>query len=247
MRKAVTILSGGMDSATLAFAISSIHGSDEEDQITQHFISFNYGQKHKKELLYAAQIARLLNSKHDIIDISSITPLLKGSSLTDDVEMPEGFYAEENMRLTVVPNRNAMMLSMAWAVAIAEKADMVYYGAHHGDHYIYPDCRSEFVSAISDAFRVGTYGEKADDPPSETPQMVIAPFINIDKAEILKRGLKMGVPYELTWTCYKGGDIACGVCGSCQERLEAFHLNDVEDPLPYVSRKLIKKGESVRK
>jgi len=241
--KAVTILSGGMDSTTLAFAISSQHGGDEEGAIDQHFLSFNYGQKHKKELLCAAQIAKLLQCKHDIIDLSSVAPLLKGSALTDsqEVTMPEGFYAEENMRLTVVPNRNAMMLSIAWAVAIGEKADYVYYGAHAGDHYIYPDCRQEFVEQLSEAFFLGTYGLQ-DTVEFGKPQAIIAPFINIDKTEILKRGLKMGVPYELTWTCYKGGEVACGVCGSCCERLHSFYLNGVEDPLPYADRTSWKKA-----
>jgi 7-cyano-7-deazaguanine synthase len=234
----VTILSGGMDSATLAYAIQS---SDYKEGVTQHFISFNYGQKHVRELICAAEIARLVGGQHDVIDLKSVAPLLKGSSLTDtdNVAMPEGFYAEENMRLTVVPNRNAMMLSIAWAAAIADQADFVYYGAHAGDHFIYEDCRIEFVEALSDAFRFGTHGE--------LPHAVVAPFINIDKAEILKRGLKMNVPYEKTWTCYKGGDIACGVCGSCQERLWAFNQNNAADPLSYDSRKLYKKGETVTK
>lgn len=248
MKKAVTILSGGMDSATLAFAIASQHGGDDDSYIQQHLLSFYYGQKHKKELLSAKAIANFLKCQHDIIDISSVSPFLKGSSLTDKVDMPEGFYAEENMRLTVVPNRNAMMLSIAWAVAVGEQADVVYYGAHAGDHYIYPDCRQEFVEHLTTAFLSGTYGEGQEydaEGIARIPRAIIAPFINIDKTEILKRGLKMNVPYELTWTCYKGGEVACGVCGSCQERLEAFQLNGVEDPLPYVTRKLVKKGEKV--
>lgn len=248
MKKAVTILSGGMDSATLAFAIASQHGGDEEEYIQQHFISFDYGQKHKKELLSAKAIAGLLKCQHDIIDISAVSPFLKGSALTDEknVEMPEGFYAEENMRLTVVPNRNAMMLSIAWAVAVGEQSQYVYYGAHRGDHFVYPDCRPEFVDSLSYAFRIGTYGIDRNIMEEKTKE-IIAPFIEIDKTEILKRGLLMSVPYELTWTCYRGGDTACGTCGSCQERLESFYLNGIEDPLPYATRKLIKKGETVVK
>lgn len=231
---AVTILSGGMDSATLAYAVSSLY---EDTPVKQHFLSFNYGQRHVKELEYAKKIAEKLNCKHDIIDLASVTKLLTGSALTDsaNVVMPEGFYAEENMRLTVVPNRNAMMLSVAWAVGIAEKADFVYFGAHAGDHFIYEDCRPEFVEALSTAFRLGTHGKY--------PTMVVAPFLSIDKTEILRRGLAMNVPYESTWTCYKGGEKACGVCGSCQERLEAFHLNETEDPLEYETRRLIAKGQ----
>lgn len=237
MKSAVTILSGGMDSATLAFAVRSI--DPEFNYEKQHFVSFNYGQRHVKELDCARAIAKFLDSQHTVIDLSQVGPHLKGSALTDGVEMPEGYYAEENMRLTVVPNRNAIMLSIAWGIAEGEKADAVFYGAHAGDHDIYPDCRPEFVEALSGAFRSGTFGDK--------PVGIYAPFLNIDKAEILRRGLSMGVPYELTWTCYKGDSVACGVCGSCQERLWAFDQVGKEDPLPYESRKLYMPGEKVTK
>jgi 7-cyano-7-deazaguanine synthase len=231
---AVTIMSGGMDSTTLAYIIA-------QDGVKQHFLSFNYGQKHVKELQCAVEIAKLLGGQHDIIDLTAVAPFLKGSALTDSeqVTMPEGYYAEENMRLTVVPNRNAMMLSVAWAVAIGEKAELVYYGAHSGDHHIYEDCRPEFVEALSKALRLGTHGAY--------PSRITAPFLGIDKTEILRRGLRLKVPYWKTWTCYEGKAVACGVCGSCQERLEAFHQNDAEDPLPYSSRKLYQKGELATK
>ena len=221
--KAVTIISGGMDSATLAYVVNF-------EGIEQHFLSFDYGQKHARELTCATLIAKSLHSEHQIVNLSSVGPLLKGSALTDikNVDMPEGFYAEENMRLTVVPNRNAIMLSIAWGVAVGEKADFVYYGAHAGDHFIYEDCRPDFVFALDTAFRLGTHGDK--------PEKIIAPFLSIDKAEILKRGLKLGVPYEKTWTCYKGKDLACGRCGSCCERLHAFYQNNVEDPIQYQDR-----------
>lgn len=237
MKTAVTILSGGMDSSTLAFQVFAKEEGFEYDK--QHFVSFNYGQRHVKELECARAIANLLKSEHTIIDLSKVGPHLKGSSLTDNVEMPEGFYAEENMRLTVVPNRNAIMLSIAWGIAVGEEADAVFYGAHAGDHFIYEDCRPEFVDALSFAFRKGTHGEK--------PDRISAPFLAIDKAEILRRGLGMGVPYDLTWTCYKGGSVACGVCGSCQERLWSFDQVGKEDPLPYASRKLYMPGEKVAK
>lgn len=225
-----------MDSVTLAYFVAKA-----TKRVEQHFLSFNYGQRHVKELNCACLIAKQLNCKHDIIDLRSVTHLLTGSALTDTkaVEMPEGFYAEENMRLTVVPNRNAMMLSVAWAVGISEKADVIHFGAHAGDHFIYEDCRLEFVDLLSKAFRSGTHGDY--------PTLIDAPFLSINKTEILRIGLKLKVPYELTWTCYKGGEIACGVCGSCQERLEAFHVNGMEDPLPYATRKLIAKGEQVTK
>jgi len=230
--KGITILSGGMDSATLAYF-------NADRGIDQAFISFDYGQKHVKELSSAGVIAAKLRCTHRVVDLKSVTPLLKGSALTDDknVNMPEGFYAEENMRLTVVPNRNAMMLSIAWAAGIAEQADIVYYGAHAGDHYIYEDCRPEFVASLSHAFLLGTHGLK--------PSGIMAPFIEMDKAQILKVGLELKVPYESTWTCYKGRTVACGVCGSCQERLEAFAKAGIDDPLPYENRRLIPKRAEI--
>jgi len=228
---AITIISGGMDSATLAYHVNSFKNC------TQHFLSFNYGQKHGKELECAKKIAATLKGQHDVIDLTSITHLLKGSALTDSVSMPEGYYAEETMRLTVVPNRNAIMLSIAWATGIAEKAAYVFYGAHAGDHFIYEDCRPEFVEKLSSAFSKGTHGP--------FPYDIRAPFLHHDKAQILREGIKLKVPYEDTWTCYQGGEVSCGKCGSCQERLWAFSENGIEDPLPYATRKLIKKGEQV--
>lgn len=229
--KSVTILSGGMDSTTLAFMVAK---TLKQDQI---FISFNYGQRHVRELECAKHVAEILGCPHAIIDLSAVGPLLKGSALTDTVPMPEGYYAEENMRLTVVPNRNAIMLSIAWGIAIGEKAENVYYGAHAGDHFIYEDCRPVFVEALGHAFRLGTHGD--------LPFAIHAPFLDIDKIEILKIGYDLGVPYEHTWTCYKGGKEACGVCGSCQERLSAFASLGINDPLPYETRKLYAKGEQV--
>lgn len=219
-----------MDSATLAYTVANLG-------FEQHFLSFNYGQKHVRELTCASEICKFLVGTHDIIDLSNVGPRLKGSALTDKVDMPKGYYAEENMRLTVVPNRNAIMLSIAWGIAVGEKADVVYYGAHAGDHFIYEDCRPEFVEALSKAFRLGTHGSY--------PARIEAPFLNIDKAQILQKGIAMKVPYEKTWTCYTGGTIACGKCGSCQERLWAFEQVGVEDPLPYESRKVYSKGELV--
>jgi len=229
MSNAVTILSGGLDSTTLAF-----HVADEG--IKQHFLSFNYGQKHKKELRSAKKIAKLLGCKHDIINLSKVGPFLKGSALTDStsVSMPEGYYAEENMRLTVVPNRNAIMLSVAWGVAIGEQAEAVYYGAHGGDHEIYEDCRPEFISALGQAFKLGTHGN--------FPFVLSAPFSTMTKADIIKLGIKLKVPFKKTWTCYQGGKLACGTCGSCTERLHSFHLAGIEDPIKYTDREYWKKA-----
>ncbi len=219
-KKAVAIVSGGMDSVTLAYLLDS----EGYDLI---LLSFNYGQRHKKELEYAAQIAVELGAEHRIIDLSALTPHLKGSALTDEIDVPEGHYAAPNMKLTVVPNRNAIMLSVAYAVAVAEQAAIVATGVHAGDHPIYPDCRDEFIRAFDVMERIATDGYA---PPT---LRLYAPFVNIGKHDIVTGGDALGVPYDMTWSCYKGGELHCGKCGTCVERKEAFALSGVPDPTVY--------------
>lgn len=221
--KAVAIVSGGMDSVTLAYKLKA----DGVDDL--HMVSFDYGQRHRKELQYAQVIAGELNAQHDIIDLSSITKFLTGSALTDThhVDVPEGHYADESMRLTVVPNRNAVMLSVATAIAVAEGAAFVATGVHAGDHPVYPDCRPEFVVAMSQAMQLGNAGFAA---PGFT---IEAPFVHISKANIVSEGDHLSVPWQMTWSCYKGGEHHCGVCGTCVERREAFSLAGVVDPTLY--------------
>lgn len=214
--KAVVVYSGGMDSFTvLHTAIAS--GAEV------YAISFNYGQKHSKELLVAAQVCRELNVPHKVVDISAINQLMAGSSLTSDIEVPEGHYADDNMKSTVVPNRNMVLLSMAIAYAVDLEADKVYYGAHSGDHHIYPDCRPEFVEAMNAVAKIANY----------QPVEIVTPFLHSSKGEILATGLAMGLDYGKTWTCYNGREKACGKCGSCNERLEAFAEQSATDPLEY--------------
>lgn len=233
-RKTITILSGGMDSATMAFLL-------DQDQ-EQTFLSFQYGQKHSKEIESARKVVEALWKNKErprpfyIIDISDFALLSPSALTTPTRDIPEGHYAENNMAQTVVPNRNALFLSLAWASACFHKADSIAYGAHAGDHVIYPDCRIEFYEALTQALRLGTEG-------THQPGLSInAPFIQMTKAEIVSKGLSLGVPFELTWTCYKGGDISCGRCGSCVERLQAFAENGVEDPLEYQDRKFWEKA-----
>jgi len=190
---------------------------------TVHTLSFNYGQRHQKELQFAASVCRDLRVPSHIIDISSINPLLAGSSLTDGIAVPEGHYEEESMKSTVVPNRNMIMLSLAIGYAISINADKVYFGAHGGDHAIYPDCRPEFVERMNSVAASANYQSVA----------IVAPYLNLDKASILAIGLRLGLDYAKTWTCYNGRELACGKCGSCVERLEAFALNHEQDPLAY--------------
>lgn len=214
--KVVVIYSGGMDSFTLLNKVLS-------EGKKAYCLSFNYGQKHSKELHYAQKVCDELGLPHKIVDITAINQLLLGSSLTDDIEIPDGHYEEESMKSTVVPNRNMIMLSLAVGYAVSIKADAVYYGAHGGDHAIYPDCRPEFVQKMNDVSLIANY-EAVE---------IRAPFLNSDKIEILKAGLDMALDYGKTWTCYKGREKACGKCGACQERLEAFRLNGLSDPLSY--------------
>lgn len=215
-KNVVVIYSGGMDSYTV------LHKALRDGK-TVHALSFDYGQRHKKELEYAARVCESLHIPHKVVDISAINSLIGGSSLTSDVAVPEGHYEEPSMKQTVVPNRNMILLSMAVGYAVSLEANEVYYGAHSGDHAIYPDCRPEFVEKMSDVCRIANY----------TAVEIVTPYIDVSKTAILTDGLNMGLNYGETWTCYNGREKACGKCGACQERLEAFKDNGLVDPLEY--------------
>ena len=220
-KTAVLIVSGGMDSVTLAHYFH-VRGWKLV------LLSFDYGQRHVKELAFAKACADRLGAVHKIVDLHSITELLPGSSLTDPtVEVPEGHYAAESMKSTVVPNRNAIMLSIAWAHAVAIGADTVAFGAHSGDHFIYPDCRPEFFNSLSTTLRLANKGFGNPD------LFLSAPFIEFTKAQVVELGWEAAVPFEETWSCYKGGDKHCGKCGTCVERKEAFKLAKISDPTEY--------------
>ncbi|WP_372762206.1 7-cyano-7-deazaguanine synthase QueC [Pseudoalteromonas sp.] len=215
-QKVVVIYSGGMDSFTvLNKALQQGHDV--------YALSFDYGQRHVKELEVAAAVCKRLNVPHKIVDISAINQLIGGSSLTDDIDVPEGHYEEESMKSTIVPNRNMILLSLAVGYAVSLKASQVYYGAHSGDHAIYPDCRPEFVQKMDDVCRIANYDAVE----------IVSPYLNNSKIDILTDGLTMGLDYSQTWTCYNGREKACGKCGACQERIEAFTANNVSDPLEY--------------
>lgn len=216
MAKVVVIYSGGMDSFTVLH-----HALQQGHEIFA--ISFNYGQRHVRELDAAAQVCQQLNIPHKVVDITAINSLLAGSSLTSDIAIPEGEYAEDNMRSTVVPNRNMILLSLAIGYAVSIEAEAVYYGAHSGDHDIYPDCRPEFVEKMNAVSLIANY----------EPIRIEVPYLHSDKAEILAAGLTMDLDYSQTWTCYNGREKACGKCSACSERLAAFAANQVVDPLAY--------------
>jgi 7-cyano-7-deazaguanine synthase len=216
--KTLVVCSGGLDSVTLAEKVAA------EQQLIG-LISFDYGQRHKKELDFAARAATRLGVPHDVIDISGIGRHLTGSALTDDLDVPDGHYAEETMKVTVVPNRNAIMLAIAFGLAAARQAEAVAVAVHGGDHFIYPDCRPGFI----DSFQV-----MQDHALEGYADVVLyAPFVKVSKADIVREGARIGASFGETWSCYKGGEHHCGRCGTCVERREAFFLAGVEDPTAY--------------
>ena len=216
--KTYVICSGGLDSVTLAYKCA-------KDYELAGLISFDYGQRHKKELDYAALAAKTLDVAHHIIDISNIGKLLSGSALTDAIDVPDGHYAEESMKVTVVPNRNAIMLTIAYGIASAKGADAVATAVHGGDHFIYPDCRPNFIHSFDQMQQLALEGQKQI--------KLYTPFLEQTKANIATKGAKYGVPFEKTWSCYKGQKNHCGRCGTCVERREAFHLAGINDPTIY--------------
>ncbi len=219
--KTIVICSGGLDSVTLA------HQMAQQRQLTA-LLSFNYGQRHKKELNFARVCAANLNVPHHVVDITHIGALLSGSALTDDIAVPDGHYTESNMKITVVPNRNAIMLTIAYGMAAAQKLDAVAAAFHGGDHFIYPDCRPDFVKSFANMQQHAL--EDVADIALHTP------FLNLSKADIVKAGAAIGVPFTQTWSCYKGGEQHCGRCGTCVERREAFELAYLDDPTHYDDR-----------
>ncbi len=219
--KAIAIVSGGLDSVTLAYLLHA-------EGYMLHLLAFDYGQRHKKELAFAELCAQRLNVEFDVIDLSHIGKYLKGSALTDDIEVPDGHYAAPNMAITVVPNRNAIMLSLAYGIAVAENAEVVAMGVHGGDHFIYPDCRPDFITAFDAMQRHAVEG-------FGNPKLkLITPFLHVGKHQIVKLGTALQVPYKDTWSCYKGGEKHCGTCGTCNERRISFKLAGIEDPTEYI-------------
>ena len=215
----VVVYSGGMDSFTL------LHRARAAGHQV-HALSFDYGQRPVRELEYASRVCADLGISHKVLDVTAMSQIMGGSALTDDIDVPEGHYEDANMKSTVVPNRNMILLSLAIGYAVSLKAEAVWYGAHGGDHAIYPDCRPEFVEKMDAVSRIANY----------EPVAVVAPYLHSTKGDILRDGLAMGLDYSRTWTCYNGRDKACGRCGSCVERLEAFAENGVQDPLAYETR-----------
>ena len=219
--KAVVIASGGVDSSTLLYKTVN-------DNYETYALTFIYGQKHKREIESAKKICEGIKVHHKIIDLSVLKDVLSGSALTDSgveiPEVPETAEYYETLRATIVPNRNSIFLSIAIGYAVSIKANYIFFGAHHSDRGVYPDCRQEFVEAFEYAERLAN---------DSTHLVISAPFVRMNKSEIVKLGAELGVPYKETWSCYKGGRIHCGVCSSCRERKRAFQEAGVVDPTEY--------------
>ncbi len=215
MKDSVIIVSGGMDSTTLLY--------DRRDEIALA-ISFDYGSNHNaREIAYAEMHCKRLGIEHITIPLDFMHKYFRSSLLEGADAIPEGHYADENMKSTVVPFRNGIMLAVAAGVAESRNLTKLLIANHGGDHTIYPDCRPEFISAMDSATNAGTY----------VGVRVVAPYTNITKGDIARIGKKLGIDYAETWSCYKGGEKHCGKCGTCVERKEALAYAGIEDTTEY--------------
>lgn len=215
--KTLVLLSGGMDSVT------AFHWARAEHEVVGA-VSFDYGAKHNhREIPLAAWHCGETGVHHDVVELDFVNRLFASDLLKSGGEVPEGHYADDNMKKTVVPFRNGIMLAIACGIAESRGAEGLVIAAHVGDHAIYPDCRESFMQSMAGAMREGTYARIE----------LRRPFIHLDKAGIAKLGASLGVDYGKTWSCYKGGELHCGKCGTCVERIEAFQLAGLEDPTVY--------------
>jgi 7-cyano-7-deazaguanine synthase len=216
----VVLCSGGMDSVTALYWAAQGHE-------VRAAVSFDYGSKHNhREIPFAAEQAARLGIRHEIIPLLFMNTLFASSLLQSGGAIPEGHYEAENMKQTVVPFRNAIMLSIATGFAESIEADALVIAAHGGDHAIYPDCREDFMRAMGETMRTGTYAGIS----------LLRPFIAMTKGKIAAQGARLGVDFSRTWSCYKGGALHCGKCGTCVERREAFAEAGLPDPTEYEAK-----------
>lgn len=217
--KVVVLCSGGMDSVTALYWAHREHTALAA-------ISFDYGAKHNhREIPFAVQHAAQLKVRHEVVSLPFVNRLYSSDLLLSGGKIPEGHYEAENMKQTVVPFRNAIMLSIAAGFAESIGAEGLVIAAHGGDHAIYPDCREDFMQAMADAMQRGTYAQVR----------LLRPFIALTKAEIVAMSARLGVDLARTWSCYQGGAVHCGKCGTCVERREAFVTAGLPDPTVYGS------------
>ena len=218
--KSVIIFSGGLDSTTLLYKLKN-----ENHDI--HAISFLYGQKHSKELEAAKIICSSIGIDQKIVDLTSLQTILNSALTNPNIEIPTisvGTQFYETLKTTVVPNRNAIFLSIAAGFAQSIGANSIFYAAHHSDRGMYPDCREEFIKSFEKTVRLALDNNNFS---------VKAPFVNISKNEVVKIGKKLDVPFELTWSCYEGEIKHCGACSACRERKYAFEEAGIDDPTIY--------------
>lgn len=216
-RKVAVLVSGGMDS------VAALYDASKKYRVICG-MSFDYGAKHNaREIPFAKEHCRRLRIPHVVIPLDFINNFFASDLLKSGGDIPDGHYEEATMKQTVVPFRNGIMLAIAAGLAESEGVEGLVIAAHRGDHAIYPDCREDFMASMGEAIRRGTYRQIE----------VIRPFIAMTKAEIAKRGAELGVDFSFTWSCYKGGDIHCGRCGTCVERREAFIIAGVKDSTVY--------------
>jgi 7-cyano-7-deazaguanine synthase len=213
-QSAIALMSGGLDSTVLVYKLKP----------DVKVLMVDYGQRHRKELECACNICDELDIEYKTANLQGLNHFIHSGSQSGDEQPPEGHYTELSMRTTIVPNRNSIMLAIAVGWAVKERYHDVYFAAHAGDHAIYPDCRAEFINAFSHAMELAN---------AWSPVVVHAPFVHMTKADIVRMGSKLGVPFEMTWSCYVGGNLHCGKCGTCVERKEAFLLAGVKDPTKY--------------
>ena len=217
--KTIVLTSGGMDSVVALY-----HAAQEHDVLAA--LSFDYGSKHNaKEIPFAKHHADQLGLRHETIQLDFMNQHFQSALLQSGDAIPDGHYEEENMKQTVVPFRNGILLAIACGFAESVGAAAVSIAAHSGDHAIYPDCREDFMRSMGAAMNAGTWDKVA----------LLRPFIDLRKEDIAMRGAELGVDFSQTWSCYKGENFHCGTCGTCVERKEAFQLADLEDPTKYLN------------
>jgi 7-cyano-7-deazaguanine synthase len=217
--KTIIVFSGGLDSTTLLYHMRSLNADVAA-------LTVNYNQRHSKEIEYAKNLCASLNVQHRVIDIPGLQGVLGVNALTSSqADVPEGEYRDDTIKVTTVPNRNMILLSVAIAWASALKFDSVAFGAHSGEHTNYPDCKPPFAKAMDAVARVCDWA----------PIEVLCPFVDWNKGDIVKRGIELNVPFEKTWSCYNGRQFHCGKCSTCMDRLQAFRQAGIQDPAEYES------------
>lgn len=217
--KSVVVYSGGMDSTVVLH--QEVKEVGAENVLA---VSFNYGSKHNdREFEMAQYNTKHLGCEHIRVPMLFINDLFESDLLKSGGDIPYGHYEEPSMKRTVVPFRNGIMLSVSAGIAESRGCDRVVLGNHFGDHAVYPDCRENFIHNMSNAMSLGTYNKT----------MIKSPFCTLRKEDIVIRGEELGVDWTKTWSCYEGGEIHCGLCGTCVERKEAFQIAGVKDPTEY--------------